>query len=77
MLFVLTSSFAHTRVLRALRHNPTQYRHAYLSHKGNRNQRRFLVKWTGYPSSENQWLSKPELSHATKILKTYKTTKNL
>ncbi|KAI5116922.1 hypothetical protein M0805_009909 [Coniferiporia weirii] len=50
---------------------------AILSHKGNGNQHRFLVKWTGYPYSENQWLPETELSHASKILKTYKKTRNL
>ncbi|KAI5117173.1 hypothetical protein M0805_005598 [Coniferiporia weirii] len=50
---------------------------AIVSHKGNGNQRRFLVKWTGYPSSENQWLPKTALSHATNTLKTYKKMKNL
>ncbi|KAI5116002.1 hypothetical protein M0805_003345 [Coniferiporia weirii] len=50
---------------------------AILSHKGNGNRQRFLVKWTRYPSSENQWLPETTLSHATKILKTYKTTRNL
>ncbi|KAI5116595.1 hypothetical protein M0805_006927 [Coniferiporia weirii] len=50
---------------------------AIVSHKGNGNQCCFLVKWTGYPSSENQWLPETALSHATKILKTYKKTKNL
>ncbi|KAI5116197.1 hypothetical protein M0805_001530 [Coniferiporia weirii] len=34
-------------------------------------------KWAGYPSSENQWLPETELSHATKLLKTYKKLKNL
>ncbi|KAI5115898.1 hypothetical protein M0805_006874 [Coniferiporia weirii] len=50
---------------------------AIVSHKGNGNQRRFLVKWTGYPSSENQWLPETELSHAAETLKTYKKLKNL
>ncbi|KAI5115587.1 hypothetical protein M0805_008605 [Coniferiporia weirii] len=50
---------------------------AIISHKGNGNQRQFLVKWTRYPSSENQWLPETELSHATKLLKTYKKQKNL
>ncbi|KAI5117747.1 hypothetical protein M0805_004936 [Coniferiporia weirii] len=50
---------------------------AIVSHKGNGNQCRFLVKWTRYPSSENQWLPETELSHATKLLKTYKKLKNL
>ncbi|KAI5116048.1 hypothetical protein M0805_000565 [Coniferiporia weirii] len=35
------------------------------------------LKWTGYPSSENQWLPETTLSHATNILKTYKKMKNL
>ncbi|KAI5115306.1 hypothetical protein M0805_005592 [Coniferiporia weirii] len=50
---------------------------AIVSHKGNGSRRRFLVKWTGYPSSKNQWLLETELSHATKILQTYKKLKNL
>ncbi|KAI5121094.1 hypothetical protein M0805_001951 [Coniferiporia weirii] len=50
---------------------------AIVSHKGNGNRRRFLVKWTGYPSSKNQWLPETALSHATNTLKTYKATKNL
>ncbi|KAI5118039.1 hypothetical protein M0805_009221 [Coniferiporia weirii] len=50
---------------------------AIISHKGNGNRRRFLVKWTGYPSSENQWLPKTTLSHAKNTLKTYKNNKNL
>ncbi|KAI5115482.1 hypothetical protein M0805_008817 [Coniferiporia weirii] len=50
---------------------------AIVSHKGNGNRRRFLVKWTGYPSSKNQWLPETELSHAAKTLKMYKKLKNL
>ncbi|KAI5115521.1 hypothetical protein M0805_004682 [Coniferiporia weirii] len=50
---------------------------AIVSHKGNGNRCRFLVKWTSYPSSENQWLPENALSHAKAILKQYKTHKNL
>ncbi|KAI5115782.1 hypothetical protein M0805_005482 [Coniferiporia weirii] len=50
---------------------------AIVSHKGNGSRRRFLVKWTGYPSSKNQWLPEIALSHATNTLKKYKATKNL
>ncbi|KAI5117427.1 hypothetical protein M0805_007778 [Coniferiporia weirii] len=50
---------------------------AIVSHKGNGNRRHFLVKWTRYPSSKNQWLPKTALSHATDTLRTYKITKNL
>ncbi|KAI5115205.1 hypothetical protein M0805_004493 [Coniferiporia weirii] len=50
---------------------------AIISHKGNGNRRHFLVKWTGYPSSENQWLPETALSHAKTALKKYKTHKNL
>ncbi|KAI5115935.1 hypothetical protein M0805_007711 [Coniferiporia weirii] len=50
---------------------------AIISHKGNRNRRRFLIKWTGYPSSENQWLPETALSHAADTNKTYKIAKNL
>ncbi|KAI5116973.1 hypothetical protein M0805_002060, partial [Coniferiporia weirii] len=45
---------------------------AIVSHKGNGTRQRFLIKWKGYPSSENQWLSERDLSHAPIILKTYK-----
>ncbi|KAI5116939.1 hypothetical protein M0805_001496 [Coniferiporia weirii] len=50
---------------------------AIVSHRGNGNRRRFLVKWTGYPSSENQWLPETELSHAAETLEMYKKLKNL
>ncbi|KAI5121006.1 hypothetical protein M0805_005952 [Coniferiporia weirii] len=50
---------------------------AIVSHKGNGNRCRFLIKWTGYPSSENQWLPETALSHAADTLKAYKNTKNL
>ena len=51
---------------------------AILSHRGNGNRRRYLVKWLGYPSSENQWLPEAELSrNATETLKDYKEAKNL
>ncbi|KAI5115048.1 hypothetical protein M0805_007799 [Coniferiporia weirii] len=50
---------------------------AIISHKGNGNRHHFLVKWTGYPSSENQWLPETALSHAKDTLKTYKNNKNL
>ncbi|KAI5115866.1 hypothetical protein M0805_004672 [Coniferiporia weirii] len=50
---------------------------AIVSHKGNGTRRRFLVKWTSYPSSENQWLPETALSHAAQTLKMYKKTKNL
>ena len=51
---------------------------AILSHRGNGNRRRYLVKWVGYPTSENQWLPEMELSrNATETLKDYKEAKNL
>ncbi|KAI5120859.1 hypothetical protein M0805_008232 [Coniferiporia weirii] len=50
---------------------------AIVSHKGNGTRHRFLVKWTSYPSSENQWLPETALSHVTTTLKMYKRTKNL
>ena len=38
---------------------------------------KFLVKWLGYPSSENTWYKPEELSHANEILDEYKKTHNL
>ena len=39
--------------------------------------RKFLVKWLGYPLSENTWYKLEELSHANEILDEYKRTHNL
>ena len=47
------------------------------SPKNARKPRKFLVKWLGYPSSENTWYKPEELSHANEILDEYKRTHNL
>ena len=37
----------------------------------------YLVKWTGYPSSENTWQSEEGLKEAREILEEYKHSHNL
>ena len=51
---------------------------AILAHRGKGQRRQYLVKWLGYPSSENQWLPDKELQrNATNILNEYKSTHKL
>lgn len=51
---------------------------AIVAHRGKGTRRRYYVKWTGYPSSENQWKSEVELAeHAGELLKEYKDRHNL
>lgn len=50
---------------------------AILNHKGKGNRRRYLVKWQGYPSSENSWIPGGAFSHAKEILRGYKERRNL
>jgi hypothetical protein len=38
----------------------------------NRKSTQYLVKWKGYPESENSWLPEKELSHAQELLKEFK-----
>ena len=37
----------------------------------------FLVKWVGYPSSENSWEPEKNLSNVKQLLQTYKKSRNL
>lgn len=49
-----------------------------LAHRNNGTRRRFLVKWLGYPSSENSWLPEAELvRNASDVLIAYKAAKKL
>ena len=51
---------------------------AIVTHRGNTPKRRqYLVKWLGYPSSENQWLSEKELQHSKELLQEYKLLHHL
>ena len=45
---------------------------AILAHKGTGNRTRYLVKWVGYPTSENTWEPAANLSNAGDILTAYK-----
>ena len=51
---------------------------AIVTHRGNTPKRRqYLVKWLGYPSSENQWLPEKELQHSKELLQEYKLLHHL
>ena len=50
---------------------------AIVGHKGKGIWRRYLIKWKGYPSSENTWQTERSLSHARTILREYKRRKGL
>ena len=50
---------------------------AILSHKGTARRRRYLIKWKGYPSSENSWEAEPALKGAKDVLAAYKKRKRL
>ena len=49
-----------------------------VAHKGQGARRKYLVKWLGYPTSENQWLPLKELTrNAQDILNSYNSQHNL
>jgi hypothetical protein len=41
----------------------------------NRKSTQYLVKWKGYPDSENSWIPAKELTHAQELLKAWETCK--
>src|SRR5260221_4257720 len=41
----------------------------------NRKSTQYLVKWKGYPDSENSWIPEKELSHTNKLLAKFRTTR--
>ena len=45
---------------------------AILNHKRQGNGWKFLVKWKGYPSSENMWLTTTQLKNSREVLNNYK-----
>ncbi|KAJ3576605.1 hypothetical protein NP233_g306 [Leucocoprinus birnbaumii] len=45
---------------------------AIVKHKRIRNKLHFLIKWKGYPSSENTWEPETNIDGVAKMLKTYK-----
>ena len=50
---------------------------AIVGHKLYRGKWRFLVKWKGYPTSDNSWEPAEHLDNATDILQAYKTQHKL
>ena len=51
---------------------------AIIAHKGSGARRKYLVKWLGYPTSENQWLPDKELRrNAQELLNEYKQLNRL
>jgi hypothetical protein len=38
----------------------------------NRKSTQYLIKWKGYPASENSWLPEKELTHAKELLNKFK-----
>ena len=51
---------------------------AILAHRGKGTRQQFLVKWLGYPDSENEWKSTRELlQNARELLTAYKSTHHL
>ena len=50
---------------------------AIIAHRKNGKRRQYLVKWMGYESSENSWLTEAELTHSPDLLKAYKEAKRL
>ena len=50
---------------------------AIIAHKRQGQRYRYLVKWLGYPTSENTWEPEVNLKHSAEILKAYKLKKRL
>jgi hypothetical protein len=62
----------YARPLPDLINNEEQYEvEAITAHKRVRGKLRFLVKWKGYPSSENTWQTEEDLKDASETLKAY------
>lgn len=50
---------------------------AILAHRGTASRRQYLVKWLGYPTSDNSWEPPSNLSNSKEILDEYKATHGL
>ena len=50
---------------------------AITGHRTRYGRKQFLVKWKGYPTSENSWEPERNLDHAQKLLKAYKQLHHL
>jgi hypothetical protein len=50
---------------------------AIVAHRKIANQMQYLIKWKGYPTSENTWQNTKDLGNAKTILQTYKRRKKI
>jgi len=46
---------------------------AIVAHRGSSSRRSYYVKWKGFPSSENEWMTERQLGNAPDILSDYKS----
>ena len=50
---------------------------AIVNHKMRRGRMHYLVKWKGFPSSENEWMTPAQLRHSANLLQEYKAGKTI
>lgn len=50
---------------------------AIVGHRGSKSRRQYLVKWAGYPTAENEYLTEAELANSEKLLQAYKQARKL
>ena len=50
---------------------------AIVAHKRQGQRYRYLVKWVGYPTSENTWEPEVNLKHSAEILRAHKLKKHI
>jgi len=50
---------------------------AIIGHRGTSSRRKYHVKWKGFPSSENEWMTESQLGNASLALSTYKRAHRL
>jgi len=50
---------------------------AIISHRRKGNQWQYLIKWKGYPTSDNSWETEDNLEHSQETLSEYKKRHNL
>jgi hypothetical protein len=62
-LEIIGQEEGHYEIKKILQERPTR----------NRKSMQYLVKWKGYPDSENSWLPAKELTHAQELLNAFRT----
>jgi hypothetical protein len=50
---------------------------AIIAHRKQGQHFKYLIKWLGYPTSENTWEPESNLKHSAMLLSTYKREKQL